>query len=347
MIVKILFLFCMVFSNFAFANNGRDFLVSATKIKDFKSAIISIEGNANAINDTILSSEVVGVVSKINKNEGEEVRKNEIIAKIDNSKYLAIYKSSQEKLFSLESELKKSSLKLKRFNTLLDKEVVSSQEYEEVLYNHNSVLSNFNSQLEIMKFNKINLDKCNIKAKFDGIISKKFLKLGQYIDEGDNLFEIIDSNRLEIHLYIPKSYFSLININDEVEITFRDENKIYAKISNIVNKIDKAYGTFLAVVYIDNNKLIIPGEEIIAKVKIKPPEGTFLINKDAVINMSDKKIVYKIKGKKVYPVEIKIYDLYGDYFIGSGPIKRNDLIVLDGNETLAPNQTVSISNIIK
>ena len=225
--------------------------------------------------------------------------------------------------------------------------MVSSQEYEEVLYNHNSVLSNFNSQLEIMKFNKIKLDKCNIKAKFDGIISKKFLKLGQYIDEGDNLFEIIDSNRLEIHLYIPKSYFSLININDEVEITFRDENKINAKISNIVNKIDKAYGTFLAVVYIDNNKLIIPGEEIMAKVKIKPPEGTFLINKDAVINMSDKKIVYKIKGKKVYPVEIKIYDLYGDYFIASGPIKRNDLIVLDGNETLAPNQTVSISNIIK
>ena len=69
-----------------------------------------------------------------------------------------------------------TQVKLKRFNTLLDKEVVSSQEYEEVLYNHNSVLSNFNSQLEIMKFNKINLDKCNIKAKFDGIISKKFLK---------------------------------------------------------------------------------------------------------------------------------------------------------------------------
>ena len=139
MIVKILFLFCMALSTLAFANNGRDFLVSATKIKDFKSAIISIEGNANAINDTILSSEVVGVVSKINKNEGQEVTKDEIIAKIDNSKYLAIYKSSQEKLFSLESELKKSSLKLKRFNTLLDKEVVSSQEYEEVLYNHNSV----------------------------------------------------------------------------------------------------------------------------------------------------------------------------------------------------------------
>ena len=115
MIVKILFLFCMALSTLAFADNGRDFLVSATKIKDFKSAIISIEGNANAINDTILSSEVVGVVSKINKNEGQEVTKDEIIAKIDNSKYLAIYKSSQEKLFSLESELKKSSLKLGKY----------------------------------------------------------------------------------------------------------------------------------------------------------------------------------------------------------------------------------------
>ena len=109
---------------------------------------------------------------------------------MDNSKYLAIYKSSQEKLFSLESELKKSSLKLKRFNTLLDKEVVSSQEYEEVLYNHNSVLSNFNSQLEIMKFNKINLDKCNIKAKFDGIISKKFLKYKDLL--GSKIFFTID-----------------------------------------------------------------------------------------------------------------------------------------------------------
>ena len=87
-----------------------------------------------------------------------------------------------------------------------------------------------------MNFNKINLQNCDIKANFSGTISKKFIKLGQYIEEGDSLFEIIDSKQLEIYLYIPKIYYSLVKIDDDVEIVLQNGRKIEAKISNIVKK---------------------------------------------------------------------------------------------------------------
>tara|TARA_B100000131_G_scaffold70443_1_gene66742 strand:- start:9217 stop:10260 length:1044 start_codon:yes stop_codon:yes gene_type:complete len=345
--VKIPFLFIILILCITFSSFSREVNVTATKIKQFKHTVVSIEGNANAIKDSVISSEVVGVVSNIYSNEGDSIEKNQIIAKIDNSKYLAIYNSSQEKLFSIESELKKSTSRLKRYNGLLEKEIISNQEYEDVLYNHNSILSNFNSQLELMNFNKINLQNCDIKANFSGTISKKFIKLGQYIEEGDSLFEIIDSKQLEIYLYIPKIYYSLVKIDDDVEIVLQNGRKIEAKISNIVKKIDKSFGTFLAKVYLENIYGIIPGEDIVANIKMGSPKGSFLINKDSVINKGNKKIIFKVKNRRAIPVEIKIFDLYGDYFIAKGPINMNDLIVLDGNEMLSTNQKVNISEVVK
>ena len=63
--------------------------------------------------------------------------------------------------------------------------------------------------------------------------------------------KLIDSKQLEIYLYIPKIYYSLVKIDDDVEIVLQNES-IEAKISNIVKKIDKSFGTFLAKVYLEN-----------------------------------------------------------------------------------------------
>ncbi len=345
MSIKILFLFFNFFLIVLNLNLFAETIVSATKIKKLSNTKISIEAKAKAFNEAIISSEIKGKVLRVLKYEGNKIEKDEIIAKIENSKYLALFNSSQEKLFSLESNLKKSSSKLKRYNGLLEKEIISNQEYEEVLYEHNSILSDFNSQLEIMKFNKINLENCNIRASFNGIISKKFINEGQYLDEGDKIFEILDNEKIEVELYIPEIYFELININDPVEINYGTENKIDSYISSIVKKIDNTFGTFLAMVYIERNNSIIPGEDLIVNIKIKSPKNSFLINKDAVINKKDKKIIYVIKNKRAIPIEIKVLDLYGEHFIANGPISASDLIVLDGNENLIPKQNVKVVKI--
>ena len=60
--VKIPFLFIILILCITFSSFSREVNVTATKIKQFKHTVVSIEGNANAIKDSVISSEVVGVV---------------------------------------------------------------------------------------------------------------------------------------------------------------------------------------------------------------------------------------------------------------------------------------------
>ena len=72
-----------------------------------------------------------------------------------------------------------------------------------------------------------------------------------------------------------------------------------------------------------------------------------MVNKDSVNNEDGKKIIFKVKNNKVYPVEIVVVDLQDNYYIATGQIKENDIIVVDGNESLRPNQPVKILRYLK
>ena len=58
-------------------------------------------------------------------------------------------------------------------------------------------------------------------------------------------------------------------------------------------------------------------------------------------------IIFKVKNNIVYPVEIVITDLQDNYYIATGQIKENDIIVVDGNESLRPKQPVKILRYLK
>ena len=108
---KLLILFSFFFVSFNHSElHSREALVSVERISKAKMSFASIESNAKAIDEIVIKSEIEGKITEIFKNEGEEVKQNEVIAVIDDIKYLAKYKSAQEKLFSMESKLKKSSL---------------------------------------------------------------------------------------------------------------------------------------------------------------------------------------------------------------------------------------------
>ena len=82
-------------------------------------------------------------------------------------------------------------------------------------------------------------------------------------------------------------------------------------------------------------------------MSIKPPINSFKVNKDSVNNEDGKKIIFKVKNNKVYPIEIVIIDLQDNYYIATGKIKENDIIVVDGNESLRPQQPIKILRYLK
>jgi len=317
--------------------------VRAVKLKkNDSSSIIELHSNAMAFQEYTLSAEVSGNIIKITKLEGERVDENQIFAKIDSTKYEIALKNSEQQLFAIEAELKKSSLKLERYHELLLKEIISQQEFEEVLYKEKNLLSKFNSRFEDVRQAKLDLDKCHIRPNFSGIISKKYINEGDFVNVGDKLFEITNNEILEISIYIPDIYINKIKKGANALIKTKSVGNIETKIDRIISRVEKTTGTFMAKVYLDNLLGIVPGEEIMVEVGLYSDPNTLRINKDCVNNTENGKFVYKIIDNKVYPVKIKIIEDQNGYFLAEGDLKEGDILVLEGNETLIPGQKVKV-----
>ena len=320
--------------------------VTAIKLKrNNQPSTIKLNSSAMAFQEYTLSSEVAGNIIKVSKLEGDKVSKDKVFAIINPTKYEIALKQAQEDLFAIEAKLRKSSLKLQRYHQLLTKEIVSQEEFEEVFYEEQNLLSKFNSQFESVKKAELDLDQCNIKPNFSGIISKKYIKEGDFVDIGDPLFEITNNEILEVSIYIPDLYINKIHKGSNVSMETSDAKRINTTIDAIINKIENTTGTFMGKIYLDNSVNIIPGQEIIVEIELSSEDNLLRINKDCVNNTQDGKFVYKIIKDKVYPVKIEIIEDQDGYFLAKGDIEEGDIIVLDGNETLMPNQKVKVISI--
>ena len=340
--LSLLLLFYCI-ASFPLLSIAREMEVTAIRLeKNNSPSIIELHSNAMAFQEYTLSAEVSGNIIKITKLEGEGVDANEIFAKIDSAKHEIALKNSEQQLFAIEAELKKSSLKLERYHELLLKEIISQQEFEEVLYQEKNLLSKFNSQFEHVRQAKLDLDKCHIRPNFNGIISKKYVNEGDFVNVGDRLFKITNGEILEISIYIPDFYINKINKGSSALIKTKSLGNIETKIDRIISRVENTTGTFMAKVYLDNFLGIVPGEEIIVEVGLHSDSNTLRINKDSVNNTEKGKFVYKIIENKVYPVEIDIIEDQDGYFLAKGDLKEGDIVVLEGNETLIPGQKVKV-----
>ena len=343
--LSLLLLFYCI-ASFPLLSIAREMEVTAIRLeKNNSPSIIELHSNAMAFQEYTLSAEVSGNIIKITKLEGEGVDANEIFAKIDSAKHEIALKNSEQQLFAIEAELKKSSLKLERYHELLLKEIISQQEFEEVLYKEKNLLSKFNSQFEDVRQAKLDLDKCHIRPNFNGIISRKYVNEGDFVNVGDRLFKITNGEILEISIYIPDFYINKINKGSSALIKTKSLGNIETKIDRIISRVENTTGTFMAKVYLDNFLGIVPGEEIVVEVGLHSDPNTLRINKDSVNNTEKGKFVYKIIKNKVYPVEINIVENQDGYFLAKGDLKEGDIVVLEGNETLIPGQKVKVVSI--
>ena len=244
----LLFFFSLSLDSISYESN-----VSVYKIKErTKLPTIKITSNAMALKEYIIRSEVEGKVNNILKDEGENVLENETFATIENSKYNFALKNSQEMLYAAEAELKLSNLRLKRFNSLFEKRIISQQELDQALYSEQNLLSKFNSQFEILKKSKLDYENCNIKSKFDGTISRKYVKEGDYIEIGTPLFQITNNRIIEIRIFVPDAYINKIDEGTKVVLNPKNSKAINSKITKVIRRIDSTSGTFLAKIYIKN-----------------------------------------------------------------------------------------------
>jgi len=289
-----------------------------------------------------LSSEVTGLVTKINVRTGDKVNQDSSLIYLDRQileKEILIHKTriEQEKL-----NINHMQKKYHRVESLFKKGTISENDYDDAEFALKEALLKEKSAGTILEKLLIQKSQKVIKAPFDGIILEKNVDSGDWVQPGKVLLRIGSVNDLFIKVPVAETMLKFISQGQKVPVIITAYNKkMVGTIENLSPEADaKTKNIFLKIRIPMLNRV---AENMSATVFI--PTSTekklAMISRDALVDFQGKDFVYTIKEKKAVMLPINIVT-YLDNMVGADNehFVQGMPIVVEGNERLQPGQAV-------
>lgn len=319
---------------------SRNVLVSVEKLKDtvFKH-YVEIQGDVETDKNIILYPEFSGVLSKIYIKEGDNVKKGQILAKIDDGGL-----SSQ--LAQSETQLALAQTTFERQQRLWDQKIGSEIQFLEAKTNFDAMKNSVN-QL------RSQLAKTTVIAPFSGTIDKVFSDQGEVVSPGANqLFRLVNLDDMYIVAEVPETYLGKIRKGSDVKVALTSIGKEFdakvEKVSNFINPNNRSFEIRVSVPSSDG--AVKPN--LIATVKLNDYTATNAITIPQNIlqeNSKGEKIAYLFKSKDgnkgvAEKIIVETGLSYDNKIEITKGLKSDQTIIVEGARTIRDGQQVKTKN---
>lgn len=160
-------------------------------------------------------AESSGTVVKVNKKNGDKVKKGDVVLEVTDSAVEAGYSSAKAAYQAAKHSYNITKNNYAKYKVLYDKGNASQPEYDSALNSYNDAEGNLLSKKAQFEDAEDKFMKLKRVALTDGIVGNLYQKAGNKIDKGDNLFTVIDESEMEAIVDFPGKWFSKLNLGGE------------------------------------------------------------------------------------------------------------------------------------
>jgi len=315
---------------------------------------INVSGSVTSPRTAVLSTAVAGLVAEIVVDEGHRVEVGEALLSLDAE--LAELALDRTKAEVRQSETALADAR-RRFN---DAKAVGAQRAiartdieslrAEVLSDEAALAA---SRAALREQEAI-VARHTLKAPFAGVISVRHTEMGEWVNPGDGLLELVATENLRFDFRVAQEYFGALTPDTPVEIALDavPDRALRGRIDAIVPVKSPGARTFLVRVLAEDVELsdtlaITPGMSVRGGLKLDTGRRGVAVSRDAILRFPDGRItVWVVDDRDELPVvrERSVqtgFEFDGLVEITSG-LADGDLVVTRGNETLQDGQEVTI-----
>lgn len=255
---------------------------------------IATTGSVLPNEDVELRSEIAGRVTSINFKEGSRVSKGQLLVTVNDAEMRA-------QLQKLESNQKLYRDMEERQRSLLEKEYISAQEYDQV----SNQLATATADIQALK---ATLAKAYVRAPFDGVIGLRQISEGSYVSATTPIARIVDISPVKIDFAIPGRYSQQVKAGDKITFTVEGRPEVYnASIYAVQPGIDPATRTLQVRALFENeNQEVRPGSFVSVSLSLKDSDDAILIPTEAIIPEATGHKIFLVKNGKAVPQMVKI-----------------------------------------
>ncbi len=276
---------------------------------------------------------VAGEVREILVEEGDEVREGQILARLDGDRLRLELNESAARLRRLQRDYERNV-------NLREQGLISEGDFDRIKYDLEALQAEHNLA-------SLELDYTQIRAPIDGVISERYIKLGNTLSVNDATFRVTSLDPLVAYLFVPEREFQNIRAGQPVglDIDALDGPPVISEVTRVSPIVDPVTGTFKITIEIyDEQRRIKPG--MFARI------GVVYDTHVNALQVPRSALVEDLGEVSVFVVEegIAVRRIVETGFSGSGMIEivsgitDGDEIITAGQVGLQPDAKVEVIN---
>ncbi|MBS0433157.1 MAG: efflux RND transporter periplasmic adaptor subunit [Proteobacteria bacterium] len=287
-------------------------------------AVLQATGYVVARREATVSAQITGTLTQVLIEEGERVKKDQVLARLDDSGYKAAllaakaqYAAAQAQAGQAQAQLDQAQHDARRLDAIAARGLVSKQAAEQARTQAATdraalLAAQRNAQAAAANVNsaQVNFDYCTVRAPFDGVITDKAAQVGEIVSPFSagggftrtGVATIVDMDSLEVDVDVNESYISRVvpNMPAEAVLDAYPDWKIPAHVIAIIPSADRSKATVKVRIAFDKkDPRIIPEMGVRVSFLEKrtgnaPPIAGVLVPKDVIAQRDGKDVVFVV-----------------------------------------------------
>ncbi len=303
-------------------------------------------GNINAIRNVEIYARVKGYLEEIYVDEGQEVRKGQVLFRINDEEYQAELAKAKANLQSAIAEAKAAQLEVSRIKLLVDKKIISKIEWEVAETSVLAAQARIEEARSALTNATIHLARTRIRAPFGGVINRIPYKAGSLIDEGTHLTSVSDTKKVYVYFNVSENeYLEFTKARQQngskqsgiVELDLADGSSFSEKgrIQTMEGEFDEGTGSIAFRAEFPNpGKLLKHGSSGTIRLT-NSIDDALLVPQKAVFEIQDKSYVYVLdKNNQVKMTSFVPKSRFSNFYLVQSGLEVGDRIVYEGIQAL-------------
>ena len=324
-------------------------------------AVLTASGYVVARRKAAVASKGTGTLIFLGVEEGDRVKKGQVIARLDDSDVAATLQRARENLRLAEADLNDAKKSLERQRVLLQRELIAQAEYDAAEARYKRVVASIDAAKFAVKEAEVAVDNTRIVAPFDGTVLKKNADVGEIVaplagavSSRAAVVTIADMSSLEVEADVSEANITRVNPDQNCEITLDayPQKRYPGVVSKIVPTADRAKATVLVKIKFKSyDERVLP--EMGAKITFLAAgtsDGEMLgspiltIPAAAVANRNGRRVVFQVREDRAVEIPVVLGQRLGNLVEIKQGLKEGDKVIGKVDEDINAGSKVAVKN---